>query len=318
MGFHEHLKTFAGMPVRTFEPGKKGKRPAAPCAYRLGCLDEDGDDECSFPELLDLFLAEHGGKGTTALVVGAWSYDELVSEGAQEVVAALVAGRDRLPNLKALFFGDITRDECEVSWIQHGDLAPLFGAFPKLDEFHVRGAADLTFGKLRHDKLKTFVIQSGGLPAQVLEELWAAELPKLGHLELWLGEDHYGGINDPAPLAPLLEGKLYPKLRYLGLRNSAVADKVAAAAARSPLVGRLHTLDLSLGILTDVGAEALLTSPSVRKLKKLDLHHHFLSSVFVRELKKMPIEVDLSEQQEPHFYRYGDTTDVWRFIVASE
>ena len=37
--------------------------------------------------------------------------------GAERIVAALVAARDRLPALRALFLGDVTRDQCEVSWL---------------------------------------------------------------------------------------------------------------------------------------------------------------------------------------------------------
>jgi hypothetical protein len=83
-------------------------------------------------------------------------------------------------------------------------------------------------------------------------------------------------------------------------------------------VERLHTLDLSLGNMTDRGAEALLQSTSVRKLKKLDLHHHYFTPLFVEHLKKLPIEVDVSDRKEPDFSDWGDSTHVYRYIVASE
>src|SRR5436305_4106160 len=102
-------------------------------------------------------------------------------EGSAEVVEALVAGRDRLPNLRALFFGDITYEECEISWIRHGDVSALLPAYPRLEEFRIRGASDLTFGALRHRGLRSFAVESGGLPEPLLREVWAADLPKLEH-----------------------------------------------------------------------------------------------------------------------------------------
>jgi hypothetical protein len=143
-------------------------------------------------------------------------------------------------------------------------------------------------------------------------------LPKLEHLELWLGALDYGGIEAPAPLEPLLSGKFFRKLKYLGLRNSEMADEVAKAVAQAPILARLEELDLSLGALSDVGAEDLLRSPEIRKLKKLDLHHHFLSKPFIEELKKLPLEVDVSEAMEPDFYTYNDSTEVSRYNVVSE
>jgi hypothetical protein len=324
MSISEDLKTFAGLPVRQYDPDDK-KKPRGPCVYRLfGGQEffEGPEAKYRFPDLLDRFLSQHGGKELTALVVGAWNYDQMVEglggEGAAELVAALVAARNRMPNLHALFFGDITYDECEISWIRYGDISPLLPAFPKLGEFRIRGASNLTFGQIRHKNLRSFVIESGGLPAPLLEEVFTAELPKLEHLELWLGSESNGGIDNPDALAPLLSGKVFKKLKYLGLRNSEIADAVARAVAEAPILGRLEVLDLSLGNLGEAGAEALLTSRDVRKLKKLDLHHHFISPAYVRELKKLPIEVDVSDAHEPQFYSYGDSTSVYRFITAAE
>jgi hypothetical protein len=313
MTIAQHLTTFAGLPVQQYEPAAK-KRARKPCVYRVA-LEYEGDT--TFPELLDHFLSEHGGKELTALVVGAWSRDDMLGD-ATDLVEALVANRGRMPDLRALFFGDITYDECEISWLNPGDLSPLLPAFPKLEEFRIRGVGRLTFGRLKQSKLRSFAIESGGLPPELLQEVWGAELPNLEHLELWLGSPNYGGISDTAPLEPLLSGKHFRKLKYLGLRNSEIADAVASAAAEAPILARLSELDLSLGNLGDAGAEALLKSSAIRKLKTLNLHHHFISAPFVNELKKLPLEVDVSDAKEPHFYTHGDSTHAYRFIVASE
>ncbi len=53
---------------------------------------------------------------------------------------------------------------------------------------------DTTFGGLTVvDSLVALTIESGGLPAAVVREVASAHLPALEHLELWLGEENYGG-----------------------------------------------------------------------------------------------------------------------------
>src|SRR4051812_43476346 len=105
-------------------------------------------------------------------------------ESHREVIEPLIAARGRLPNLRSLFLGDITSEECEISWINQGDVTPLLAAYPLLEEFRVRGVEQLSFAGLRHANLRSLAIESGGLPACVLEEVWAADLPELEHLEL--------------------------------------------------------------------------------------------------------------------------------------
>jgi hypothetical protein len=97
----------------------------------------------------------------------------------------------------------------------------------------------------------------------------------------------------------LLDGTRFPKLRHLGLRDSFIADDLAAMLARSPILERIRVLDLSLGALTDAGAQALLDSPAVARLEKLDLHHHFCSDEMVMRLKRLGIDVDVSDPQSP-------------------
>jgi hypothetical protein len=312
MTISKHADKFAGLPVKDFKP--KGKPAKAKCVYRLAMEYEAGE---GFAELLDQFLAKHGGPKLTALVIGPWHYEEML-ESADEVVEALVGAKDRMPNLKALFVGDITYDECEMSWIQYGDVSPLLPAFPKLEEFRVRGASDLSFGKLKHANLKSFAIESGGLPERLLNEVWEANLPKLDHLELWLGTENYGGINTATPLKKLLSGKRFPKLKYLGLRNSAVADAVAKAVAKSPILKRLHTLDLSLGNIGDEGAKALLAAPDIKKLKFLDLHHNYITNAVLQELKKLKVKLDVSKQLKPDTYGEGEDEEEYRYITVSE
>ena len=86
----------------------------------------------------------------------------------------------------------MTYEESEISWITQTDVGPLFAAFPQMTELWIRGGGGLSLGRPRHERLEKLVVQTGGLPGSVVREVGAAHLPKLEHLELWLGDPGYG------------------------------------------------------------------------------------------------------------------------------
>jgi hypothetical protein len=135
------------------------------------------------------------------------------------------------------------------------------------------------------------------LPKSVLEEVLNSDLPQLHHLELYLGTEDYGADTTVDDFKELLAGKKFPKLRYLGLRNSEIADQLAEALIGAPILQRIDVLDLSLGTLSDEGAQKLLDNPDVRKLKRLDLHYHYMSDEMKDRLLLLPIEVDAGDSQ---------------------
>jgi predicted DNA-binding WGR domain protein len=298
------------------KPPRK-KSPTAgtlPVIYRIGLTYSEEDDERkSLTDKLAVFLEEPAAEQSQGLVIGTWGGVDSVDQTSGPIVEALVAARDKLPNLKHLFLGDIVTEENEVSWIQQSDVSPLLAAYPDLEELRIRGSNNLSFGNLKHKNLKTLTIETGGLPVSVLREVCAAKLPALEHLELWLGEEHYGWDGTVADLEPLLSGKLFPKLRYLGLRDSIIANDVAAAVAKASVLKKIRVLDLSLGNLGDEGAKALLACPDVAKLEKLDIHHHFVSDEVVAQLKALGIEVDASEHVKP-----WDFDQDYRYIAVGE
>lgn len=266
----------------------------------------------SFAEL----LADLRANELTSLVIGTWA--EWVGEdddAVAELVGLLVGASEQLSNLTSLFIGDIESEECEISWIRQGDLSPLFGAFPQLESLGIRGGQRLTLGIPRHKNLRKLVIETGGLPATVVNEITAGELPALEHLELWLGTNNYGWDGAIEDLAPFLEGTQWPKLTYLGLRDSEIADEIAQHIAHAPILHQIKILDLSMGTLSDVGAEALLANrAALAHLEKLDLHYHYLSTDMITRLQGLGITVDASDQQDE--YKYGDES--YRYIAVGE
>lgn len=300
----ENLETFAGKRVVDFDP-EKGIAAPRDVVYRVR-TEYDGPH---IKELLGKFLADPRVSEIPALVIGLFTSD--VDTDSQEVVRLLTSHRDRLANLRALFLGDITVEEQEISWIQQSDLSPLWQAFPQLEHLQVRGADHLSLGTVRHDNLRVLIVESGGLPATVVRQVASAELNRLEHLELWLGSENYGGDSTIQDLAPIL-GHRFPALRSLGLRDSEYADQIALEVAVSPVLDRLEVLDLSLGTLSDVGAAALAASPRVARLKKLDLHHHYVSPDLIAALRRLGIgEIDASDPQQ------ADEDDD-RYVAVSE
>ena len=275
--------------------------------------DEEGDDgEPDFNQRLQAFLESDSAAGTKGLVIGAYDLEGGSSEG--QFVEMIAHHKDRLPQLKALFLGDIVQEEAEISWIQQSDMSLILKSFPGLEMLRVRGATGLDFSSAEHPQLRALGIESGGLPAEIVGKICRGKFPQLEYLELWLGTPNYSGdcrVND---LQPLLKGKLFPKLKYLGLRNAEIADDIAAVIVTSPIIDQLEVLDLSLGNLSDVGASALLQLASKTNLTRLDLHHHYISKPMQKKLKQLPFPVDLSDAKTV------DEDNEWsgRFIAISE
>jgi len=298
MSLSQHLDAFDGKPVEDWDP-EAGSFDPAIVVYRVRLEYEDAEEGKHWTDLFSTLAAQPGVEAMTGLVVGQWASYARDAEHSADVVHAIIAARDRLPALRAIFLGDILSEENEISWIEQTDMAPLLAAYPRLETLGVRCGSGLGFRVTGHAHLKSLTIQSGGLSGAVVQDVLSADLPALEHLELWLGDPNYGGDAEAEDFALLLDGTRFPKLRRLGLRDSFIADDLAAMLARSPILERIRVLDLSLGALTDAGAQALLDSPAVARLEKLDLHHHFCSDEMVMRLKRLGIDVDVSDPQSP-------------------
>jgi hypothetical protein len=298
---HDHLTTFAGLPVFEFnlpdDDGVRAETPADPENWAWRIALEYSDDEAGYPELLDAFLAEVDSTRVKALILGFWSED--METDSAEAYLPLVERAVRFPALEALFIGDMTYDQIEVSWIFQSDPSPVLAAFPGLRVFGLRGTTNLSMAPLRHAALEELVLQGGGLPPEVVRAVAASELPALTELQLYLGSHWYSGGTTGQDLAPILHGGVFPRLRHLGLRDADNQDDIAAEVAQAPVVAQLESLDLSLGNLSDSGAAALIDGQPLNHLKKLDLHHHYLTEEMMQRVwAAFPgIQVNLDEQE---------------------
>ncbi|MBN3898226.1 MAG: HEAT repeat domain-containing protein [Nostoc sp. NOS(2021)] len=211
-----------------------------------------------------------------------------------------------LKNIKALFYGPYDIDY-QISWTATQDISLILKVFPNLEMLLVRGGDDCRaysepwekFISLRHERLKVLIVETGGLSRDKIAQFFSLELPALEHLELWLGTDEYGGNSSIDDLMPIFSGNLFPKLTYLGLRNSEYANNIAASIVNSSVINTIKILDLSLGDLGDEGAEALLNCPAVNQLDILNISNSCLTEEMVERLKLLDVEVIADTEKEP-------------------
>jgi predicted DNA-binding WGR domain protein len=300
----QNAGTFIGRRVVDYDPEKPAK---ADVIYRFR---SDWEDNEVVPNL-EHFLATPAAAEAVGLVIGAWHGDDPELTPAK-VIEVLTKSKDRLPKLAAIYLGDITSEENEMSWIKQCDLAPLLAAYPNLQLLRSRGGDGLKLSAPQHENLRALALETGGMDVSVIRSVSQSNFPNLEYLELWLGTDEYGANYSVPDLQPILSGRLFPKLKYLGLRNCQRADELAGVVVNSPLLQRIETLDLSLGVLTDEGAQALLMLPLNTTVKKLNLHYNYISADLIRQLKALPLTVDASKPGDM------ETDDEWRFVAVGE
>lgn len=212
------------------------------------------------------------------------------------VLEALCDACEELPNLKALFIGDEEEHEYRNSKLDVFDIRPILEAYPNLQVLQIRGRFcnyKLECESLRHEHLKTLIVETAVLDDRNLAQICALELPALEYLELWLGVQ-----TSIDTLLPILFGESLPKLSYLGLRSSGCSDLIAQALVQSPILERLTALDLSMGNLSDSGAEALLNCPTINKLHTLNIANNCVSEGMVQRLLQLSCQVIADDQEE--------------------
>lgn len=285
------------------------------CSLRLS-IDPYEDADLTFPKYFEKFIQQPGIAEIESLLIGSWG--EPYDENSSLVVNLLVQHAALLPNLKHLFIGDLALEEAEASWIQQSDISPIYSVFPTLETLKLRGGEGLSLGELKHEKLQSLIIETGGMDNDILGQVASAKLPELSHLELWLGDDNYGcniETEDVSRLVDALE-RGFDKLNYLGLCNYYQSDDLVELISSIGFPERITVLDLSNGNLSDKGAQALLNSDKLSCLTTLDLHHHYLSDSMLTRIKaaKLAPIVNVDDQNEAD----EDDDETYRYIFVAE
>ena len=263
-------------------------------------------------KLLKEFFKSSSSRFVQEIIVG-------VTEGMEDGDASFmgclreITAGGKKPSLRRLTIGDFDADECEISWSSIGNVGSVYAVAPNLEYFRVHGGG-IGLGKLEHAKLKTLVVETGGLTEDAVKAVAKANLPSLEFLEVWFGSDNYGAEGDVTMLKPLFEGKGYPKLTHLGLQNCEFEDDIAKQIVSSPILKQLKTLDLSMGTMIDEGAQALLDHvDALQHLDEIHIEDNFIGNDVTKQLEKaLGKKLFVGSQDE-----YNPEDD-WRYVSVSE
>jgi Ran GTPase-activating protein (RanGAP) involved in mRNA processing and transport len=217
-----------------------------------------------------------------------------------------VIAKSQPPTIRKITFGD---NVDQISWHHTGNLAKMWKAVPNLKTLEIE-SGNFSVGKMVAPNLEHAVFITGGLDKATGKGIATAEMPKIKHLEIYYGQDNYGGNCTIKEVKPLLDRTDLPKLEYLGLKNSEFMNEIAKAIPTAKILKQLKTLDLSLGTMTDEGALALAAHPDAFKhLDVLDLTRNYLTKKGIDAVKKLAKKVITADQEtadewdgEPHYY----------------
>jgi uncharacterized protein (TIGR02996 family) len=279
------------------EAEKYASKLGRPTTWRWGYLEalrinnkhdrdaEFGDGEVEsidVDEALGWMLDHSSCRFLRELTVGINTFMDNGYDGTAKVI-----GKRSLPLLKKLVIGAFISEETELNWSDAGNLEPLYKGVPNLEHLTLRSGT-MKVGKIDLPKLKELAIYTGGLDKASLNNILSAKWPHLELLQLQTGDEGNIKLKD---LLPIFEGKIFPKLKHLGLGNSPYSDELCAALVQSKLPAQLESLDLSEGKLGDQGA-ATLASIKWPKLKSINVTENWLTKKGIAALKTIAKEVN--------------------------
>ncbi|OKH44756.1 hypothetical protein NIES2101_27825 [Calothrix sp. HK-06] len=147
--------------------------------------------------------------------------------GFYDFINLLTNNCQNLINLKALFIGDERENQYRKSRVRIGDINVILESCPNLEVLQISGyCSELECSILRHDNLKTLIIETASISDIVVEMMCSLNLPALEYFELWMGGRKYElNFNKLIKnIKPVLFSESFPNISYLGIRSSEYAD----------------------------------------------------------------------------------------------
>jgi uncharacterized protein (TIGR02996 family) len=212
------------------------------------------------------------------------------------------------PPLRVLEIADLDHtyiDNIQLADAPIGDLAGLGDRYPQLEDVVLKGAGDVTLGKLDLPRARRFALRTSDLRRATLAAIAGARWPELVELEVWTGAADHGCNCTTHDVAGLLTAEFAvraPKLRVLRVMNSELTDELCWMFATSPVVAALDTLDLSLGTLSDAGARVLADARhSLAHLRELYVYDNAVGFAGLDAMR----DAELSVIETPPFLALG-------------
>jgi uncharacterized protein (TIGR02996 family) len=235
-------------------------------------------------EALETLLAHPAARFLQKLNVGLVS-DDLDYIEAVEMLMRFGRRCSSPPALRDLYLGEFEYpEEAEISWVELGDLSPIWPCFSRLEQITLQGGS-AKLGSINLPAARSFELRTGGLSADNIRAICEARWPELESLDLWFGDEEYGAEGDLELIRPILEGERFPRLRHLGLKNAEFTDAICDEIPDAPILGQLTSLDLSLGTMTDAGVSRLVSRWSqLEHLEELNVLDNLISNHGLAEL----------------------------------
>lgn len=281
-------------------------------SYTAGDLDEDAD-ECTADRVVSALLQHPSALLLEELTV---TLNMLEDGNYFDAVCKAIAELGA-PALRSLRLGEYqqagpggvdTGYDYENSWSTLGDASGMWAKLPRLERLRLQMNLG---GYHAPDKVGTFdlphlrevEVVSGGLSAENARAFASGDLPALESMELWFGDDNYGGNATPKDLEPLFAATNVPKLRHLGIMNAGFTDEAVAVLAPSPLLRQLQELTLEHGTLTAEGAQTIVAhADAFRHLKLLDVNNNCFSGGVPDDLRSVCPVVSSEQRGEDDRY----------------
>jgi uncharacterized protein (TIGR02996 family) len=263
-----------------------------------GYYADDGGSEDGAGErcvaMLSRFLAHPSARFIEEIVIGDIWADYSVAEGPDlGLAAAVIVESPVAPLLRLLEF---VGGDHDISGVM-ASAVPIWAACPRLERLALY-AGSIDLGQVRHERLKSLVLCTGGLTTTEIKAVVDAELPALEELELWFGDSYYGASGGIDDIRPILDGERFPGVRRLGLKNAEFSNDICQALPTARILPQLEVLDLSMGTLDDEGAAAIVENKEAfAHLSYLDLSDSFLSEAIRGQLAGVCVNVATSGQK---------------------
>ncbi len=289
--------------------------PAIDLQYRHGfaigaTIPNPGDASWKLHQVVAALLASPVGTFLEELRCGLTESGSGAELGWRPTLETIVESHG--DQLRVLHLDRYTYDDTMMHWVDMGDWSGLLDHLPALEDLRVRGD-QVAYGSIDLPSLRSFVRQSCTMRNEELAQLARARWPSLDHLELWFGSAEYGVDPEVEHIRPLLVGKNMPRLRHLGLVNCDAHMTLLPELARSQVLPRLDSLDLSKGTFGhDETAFLVEHAPSFRHLASIDLEDNFLDASDIARLRGVLDNVIVTSQ------RIDDEDAGHRYVVEYE